>query len=65
MKKFFNFLLTNQLVYTIGMLFVYAFYGAVFGISLFPSAFILYKLFNILDLSNRLDSEIESKIKRV
>lgn len=52
MKKFFNFLLTNQFIYTIGMLFVYIFYGAVFGISLFPSAFILYKLFNILDFSN-------------
>jgi len=51
MKKILNFLMTNQITYSIGMLLVYAFYGAVFGISLTPSAFIVYKVFTILDFS--------------
>ena len=51
MKKILTFLITNQVTYSIGMLFVYAFYGAVLGISLVPSAFLVYKVFNILDFS--------------
>ena len=51
MKKILTFLMSNQITYSIGMLFVYAFYGAVFGISLVPSAFIIYKVFGILDFS--------------
>jgi len=52
MKKILNFLMTNQLTYSIGMLFVYTFYGAVLGISLMPSSFIIYKVFGLLDFSS-------------
>lgn len=52
MKKLFNFLLTNQITYTIGMLFVYVFYGAVLGISLLPSILLVQKVYSLLDLSN-------------
>jgi len=51
MKKILNFLMTNQITYSIGMLLVYAFYGAVFGISLMPSAALVYKVFSVLDFS--------------
>jgi len=51
MKKILNFLMTNQLTYSIGMLLVYAFYGIVFGISLTPSAFLVYKVFGLFDFS--------------
>jgi len=51
MKKILNFLITNQITYSIGMLFVYAFYGAVFGISLAPSLLLIHKVFNILTFS--------------
>ncbi len=51
MKKILNFLVTNQITYSIGMILVYIFYGAVFGISLVPSMFLVYKIFSLLDFS--------------
>lgn len=51
MKKILNFLLTNPITYSIGMLIVYAFYGAVFGVSLTPSLLIASKVFSLLDFS--------------
>lgn len=51
MKKILKFLITNQVTFSIGMLIVYAFYGAVFGISLIPSAILIYKVFSLLDFT--------------
>jgi len=52
MKKFINFLISNPLTYTIGVLLSYVFYGAVFGISMVPSAFVLLKMSQLLELNN-------------
>lgn len=52
MKKILNFLLTNPVTYSIGMIIVYAFYGAVLGVSLIPSFLIIYKTFSLLDFSS-------------
>jgi len=51
MKKILNFLLTNPITYSIGMLIVYAFYGVVFGISLLPSVLLVHKVWTFLDFS--------------
>lgn len=58
MKKILNFLVTNTITYSIGMLFVYTFYGAVFGISLTPSLFLIYKISNLLNFTKFLDFAI-------
>lgn len=52
MKKILNFLLTNPITYSIGMLFVYMFYGVVLGISLVPSVLLIYKVFTMLDFTS-------------
>lgn len=52
MKKILTFLMTNQITYSIGMLIVYAFYGAVLGISLVPSALLIHKVFSLLNFSH-------------
>ena len=51
MKKFLYSLITNPIIFSIGMLIVYAFYGIVLGLSLTPSLLIIYKVFNLLDFS--------------
>jgi len=51
MKKIISFLMTNTITYSIISLCIYAFYGALIGISLAPSIFVIYKFITILDLS--------------
>lgn len=55
MKKILNFLLTNPITYSIGMLIVYIFYGAVLGISMAPSVLLVYKVFTLLSFSSYWD----------
>ncbi len=51
MKKFLYSLITNPIIFSIGMIIVYTFYGLVIGASLAPSLFIVYKTFHLLDFS--------------
>lgn len=55
MKKIIGFLMTNTITYGIISLFVYAFYGALIGISLAPSIFVVYKYISTVDMNNILN----------
>jgi len=52
MKKIFSFLMSNPLTYTLGVLLSYVFYGAVFGISMVPSVYLVYVVSQNLNFSN-------------
>jgi len=51
MKKILEKLVNNPMVFGIGSLMSYIFYGAVIGISLFPSGYLLYRVYQYLDFS--------------
>lgn len=55
MKKFITALLADPICNAIMSVFTYAFYGAVIGISLTPSALFLYKMLELLPLINLLN----------
>jgi len=55
MKKILNFLISNPLIYTIGVLVSYAFYGSVLGVSMVPSVYLIYVVSQNLEFSNILN----------
>ena len=55
MKKIFGVLVSNPLIYTIGVLMSYVFYGVVFGISMVPSAYFIYEVSQNLEFNNILN----------
>ncbi|MBP3285107.1 MAG: hypothetical protein J6M02_06365 [Clostridia bacterium] len=51
MKKIIQFLVANPVIFAIGSLVAYIFYGIVLGISLVPSGYLLYQAYRYLDFS--------------